>query len=59
MLWFYINLINDDTFVSAAMAEACSRVDLVCLFMKMRLLALLQDNCLDLVCCVFLRKLVA
>jgi len=31
--------------VSAAMAEACS--NLVCLFMKTHLLALMQDNCLD------------
>jgi len=32
-------------------------VHLVCLFMKTHLLALLQDNCLDLVHCAFLRKL--
>jgi len=32
-------------------------VHLVCLFMKTHLLALLQDDCLDLVCCAFLRKL--
>ena len=32
-------------------------VDLVCLLMKTQLLALLQDNCLDWVCCAFLRKL--
>jgi len=30
---------------------------LVCLFMKTDLLALLQDNCLDLVHCAFLCKL--
>jgi len=30
---------------------------LICLFMKTHLLALLQDNCLDLVLCAFLRKL--
>jgi len=32
-------------------------VDLVCLFMKMHLVALLRDNCLDLVYCAFLHKL--
>jgi len=32
-------------------------VHLVCLFMKIYLLVLLQDNCLDLLCCAFLRKL--
>jgi len=32
-------------------------VHLVCLFVKMHLLALLQDNCLNLVCCAFLHKL--
>jgi len=50
------NLIND-VFVSAATADACSMVHLVCLFMKTHLLALLQDNCLDLLRCAFLRKL--
>jgi len=30
-----------------------------CLFMKTYLLALLQDNCIDLVCCAFLHKLSA
>jgi len=38
---FLINLINDDAFVSAAMANACL-IPLVCLFMKTHLLALLQ-----------------
>jgi len=32
------NLINDDPFVSAATADACSMVHLVCLFMKTHLL---------------------
>jgi len=32
-------------------------VNLVCLFMKPHLLVLLQDNCLDLLRCAFLRKL--
>ena len=32
---------------------------LVCLFMKTHVLALLQDNCLDLVRCALLRKLSA
>jgi len=49
LLWFLINLINDDAFVGAAMADTCFMVHLVCLFMKMHMLALLQDNCLDLV----------
>jgi len=31
----------NDAFVSAATADACSMVNLVCLFMKMHLLALL------------------
>ena len=57
VLWFLIHLINDDAFVSAATADACFIVDLVCLFMKTHLLALLQDNCLDLVHYAFLRKL--
>ena len=56
LLWFLINLINDDTFVWAATTDACSTVHLVCLFTKTHLLALLQDNCLDLLCCTFLRK---
>jgi len=46
----------DDAFVSAATADACFMVDLVHLFMKMHLLALLQDNCLVLLCCAFMRK---
>jgi len=37
--------------------HAPSMVHLVCLFMKSHLLALLQDNCLDLVRCAFLGKL--
>jgi len=52
-----IDLINDDAFVLAAPADACFMVHLVCLFMKTHLLALQQDNCLDLVCYAFLRKL--
>jgi len=48
---------NDDVVVSAAMADVCFIIHLVCLFMKMHLLALLQDICLDLVCCAFLHKL--
>jgi len=43
-----INLINDDAFVSAATADAYFIIHLVCLFMKTHLLALLQDNYLDL-----------
>jgi len=39
------------------MANACSMVHLVSLFMKTHLLALLQDKCLDLVHCDFLRML--
>jgi len=46
-----------DAFVSAATADMCSMVQHVCLFMKTHLLALLQDNCLDLLCCTFLSKL--
>ena len=49
------NKLINDAFVSATMADVCSMVHLVCFFMK----ALLQDNCLDLVCCAFLRKLSA
>jgi len=56
LLWFSINLINDDTFVLAATANASTTVHFVCLFMKPHPLALLQDNCLDLVHCAFLRK---
>jgi len=37
-------LINDDAFVLAAMADMCSMVHLICLFVKTYLLALLQDN---------------
>jgi len=47
----------DDAFVSVVTAYARSMVNFVCLFMKPHLLALLQDNCLDLVRCGFLRKL--
>jgi len=59
LLWFSSNLINDDTFVLAATADACTMVHLVCLFMKPHLLALLEDHCLHLVHCAFLRKLFA
>ena len=48
-------MINDDAFVSAAMADACSMVVLVCFFVKMHL-ALLEENCLDLVHCAFLHN---
>ena len=42
----------DDAFVSAATDDAYSMVNLVCLFMKPHLLALLQqDNCLELLHC--------
>jgi len=50
------NSINDDAFLSTVMADACSMVHLVWLFMNMHLLALLQDNCLDLIRCAFLHK---
>ena len=56
LLLFLINRINDDVFVPA---DPCSMVHLVCLFIKKHLLALLQDNCLDLVRCAFLCKLSA
>jgi len=46
-----------DAFVSVVTVDARSMVDLVCLFMKPHLLALLQDNCLDFLDCAFLRKL--
>ena len=59
LLSFLINLINDDAFVSAVTADTCSVVHLVCLLMKTHLLALLRDNCLDLICCAFLCKLSA
>jgi len=39
------------------MAETCFMFHLACLFMKVHLLVLLQDNCLDLVHCAFFRKL--
>ena len=57
LLWFLIILINDDAFISAPMADTYFMVHLVCLFMKMHLLALLQDTCLDLVHSATLRKL--
>jgi len=57
LLWFLINQINHDAFVLAATANVCSMVHLVCLFTKTHLLTLLQDNCLDLLCCAFLSKL--
>jgi len=57
LLWFLNNLINDNACVSAATPDACSMVHLVCLFVKTHLLALLQDNYLDLVRCASLRKL--
>jgi len=50
-------LINHDAFVSAVMADACFMVHLVFLFLKMHLLALLQDNYPEVVRCAFLRKL--
>ena len=50
---------SHDAFVSAATADMCFMIHLVCLFMKTHLLALLQGNCLELVHCVFLRKLSA
>jgi len=49
-------MINDDAFVSAAMANACFMVRLVCLFVKTHPLPLLQANCLDLVHCAFMRE---
>jgi len=51
------NYLINDAFVLAAMADTCFMIHLVCLFMKMHMLALLQDNCLDLLCCAFLSKL--
>jgi len=54
-----INLINDDGFVLAAMADTCLMVHLVRSFMKTHLLVLLQDNCRDLVRCALLRHLSA
>jgi len=57
MILINLILINNDAFVSAAMADVCCMVHLVCLFMKMHLLALLQDNCIYLVRCAFLHKL--
>jgi len=50
-------MINDDAFVSVATANARPMVHLVYLFTKTHLLALLQDNCLELVRCAFLCKL--
>ena len=58
-IFSYFNyLINDDAFILAVAADAYIMVHLVCLFMKTHLLALLQDNCLDLVCCAFLVQVV-
>jgi len=57
LLWLSINLNNDDAFVFAVTANACSIVQLVCSLMKTHLLTLLQDNCFDLLCCAFLSKL--
>jgi len=54
-----VNLNNDDAFVLAGTVDVCSMVHLVCLSMKTHLLTLLQDNCLNLVCCAFLHKLSA
>jgi len=45
-----INLINNDAFVSAVTADACSILHLVCLFMKMHLLGLRQDSWLGSLC---------
>jgi len=50
LLWLLIYVIN-------SVIDMCSMVHLVCLFMKMHLLALLQDNCHDLLRCAFLCKL--
>ena len=55
LLWFLINLITNGAFVSAATADTCSIVYLVCLFMKTHLLVLMQG--LDLLRCAFLSKL--
>jgi len=49
----------DDAFVLVVTTDARFMVNLLCLFMKPHLLALLQDNCLDLLHCTFLRKLSA
>jgi len=38
------------------MADVCFMLHFVCLFMKTHLVALLQDNCRDLVHCAFLCK---
>jgi len=47
-----------NAFVLSATANTCFMVHLVCLFMKMHLLALmLQGSCVDSVHCAFLRKL--
>ena len=57
LLWFWSNLINDDDCVLAETVDTCSMVHLVCLFMKTHLLALWQDNCLELGRCAFFSKL--
>jgi len=44
LLWFLINLINEDAFVLAVTADMCSMVHLVCLLIKTLLLTMLQDN---------------
>jgi len=44
LLRIFNNLINDDACVSAVMADTCSMVHLVGLFMKTHMLVLLQDN---------------
>jgi len=45
-----MNLIKDDALVLAATVDTCFMVYLVCLLAKTHLLALLQDNCLGLLC---------
>jgi len=46
--------LRDDAFVSVVTADACFMLTLVRLFLKLYLLPLLQNNCLDLLLCVFL-----
>jgi len=53
----HIAKLPNEAFVLSSMADSCSMVNLVCLFMKMHLLSLLQDNCLDMFRCAFLHKL--
>jgi len=52
-----INLINWWCFCFGCDGWRVFTVHLVCLFMKTHLLAVLQDNCLDLVRCAFQRQL--